>query len=257
METKLIAAELATAAGCATVITLGSAPSRIRTIVEAHVSSLSATTTSTTTTSISPGVEFANGRESLPPHTLFTPKPRPLTSRRFWILHGLTPRGSIFVDEGAYRAISRGERDGGGGGNGGRLLAAGVLRVEGTFAAGQAVRVLVIRGRWGNRRGREVGGGGGGGNGRGTPEVGSRPVSPDHFADRAKRPSPVGTPLVEAFHSLSVGDLSARTNGTIVEGEDIDLVGDEVEEILEFGRGLTNYNSLEMDRIKGLKRYVL
>lgn len=248
METKLIAAELATAAGCATVITLGSAPSRIRSIVEGHsapLASLLDPTPIASTSSKLPGVEFATGSETLPPHTLFTPKPRPLTSRRFWILHGLTPRGSIYVDEGAYRAISRSERDGGGGGNGGRLLAAGVVRVEGTFAAGQAVRVLVIRGRWGNGRAPTDGA-----SGRGEA---SRPVSPDHFADRKRRSKGVEAGETETLGALSLEPEGARVNGTINEGEE-EVESDE--EVLEFGRGLTNYNSLEMDRIKGLKRCV-
>lgn len=234
METKLIAAELATGAGCATVITLGSAPSRILSIVQAHSLTAAATLASSEKPD-SPGVEFATGTELLPPHTLFTPKPRPLTSRRFWILHGLTPRGTVYVDEGAYRAISRGERDGGGGGNGGRLLAAGVLRVEGTFAAGQAVRVCVIRGRWGTKND------GGKDAQRG---VASRPVSPDHFADRTVE----GDSLASSVASLDIVEPAPTT-----------AVSDqtqEEEEIVEFGRGLTNYNSSEIDRIKGLRRYV-
>ncbi|KAM0753748.1 glutamate 5-kinase [Meredithblackwellia eburnea MCA 4105] len=249
METKLIAAELATAAGCATVITLGADPSRILTIVQAHAQTSQATLAAFSDPS-SPGVIFAspaapspfppssptpspdpNSPSSLPNHTLFTPKPRPLTSRRFWILHGLTPRGTVYVDEGAYRAISRGERDGGGGGNGGRLLAAGVLKVEGTFAAGQAVRVCVVKGKWGGKaaRGREP----------------SRPGSPDHFQDRK----------VEQALEASVASLSSSVASLDVEQKDKDLIEEKIEEwdVLEFGRGLTNYNSVEIDRVKGLR----
>ncbi|KAI5479269.1 hypothetical protein MNV49_003787, partial [Pseudohyphozyma bogoriensis] len=233
METKLIASELATAAGCATVITLGSVPSRIITIVEAHAETAAQTLEALSTSA--PGVEFATGTEVLPPHTLFTPKPRPLTSRRFWILHGLTPRGTVYVDEGAYRAISRGERDGGGGGNGGRLLAAGVLRVEGTFAAGQAVRVCVIRGRWGNR-----------GQGREAKEP-SRPVSPDHFADRKEKGD------AEDGLASSVASLDISVPVSTTQDQSVSAAPAPEEDVLEFGRGLTNYNSLEIDRIKGLR----
>ncbi|GAA5874209.1 hypothetical protein JCM8547_007791 [Rhodosporidiobolus lusitaniae] len=270
METKLIAAELATAAGCATVITLGSMPTRILQIVEGHqhrtappspmsssLASLPLTSStgtnipavSTSISSTAPGVEFAasNDDSTIPPHTLFTPKTTPLSSRRFWILHGLTPRGTVYVDEGAYRAISRGERDGGGGGNGGRLLAAGVLRVEGTFAAGQAVRVCVIKGRWGGRRGgrvaeekqeeeeEEEGG-------RVEP---SRPVSPDHFSDRQERTGEEEE-LVQSVEALQV-------NGGEGKKEEEHVEEDGKEEIIEFGRGLTNYNSMEIDRVKGLR----
>jgi hypothetical protein len=46
----------------------------------------------------------------------------------------------IRVDEGAYRAITNKE-------SGGRLLPAGVLRVEGVFASHQGVRLVVKRRR--------------------------------------------------------------------------------------------------------------
>lgn len=221
METKLIAAELATAAGCATVITLGSTPNRMLEIVQQHhnrpASSSSLPTSAATeadpdsfvlnATSLPP-VEFAPPNAT-PPHTLFLPGPNTLTSRRFWILHGLTPRGTVYVDEGAYRAMSRANDTTTGGGNGGRLLAAGVLRVEGSFAAGQAVKVCVIRGRWSKRRNAPEG--------QQRPDP-SRPASPE-------RP---------------------RT----AEAQD----GEEAEEIVEFGRGLTNYNSAEIDRVKGMRR---
>lgn len=242
METKLIAAELATAAGCATVITLGSAPSRILSIVQSQsASSIPSTSTSTsqaTLPSEHAGVEFSSPSDPICsyPHTLFTPKPRPLTSRRFWILHGLAPRGSIYIDEGAYRAISRGERDGGGGGNGGRLLAAGVLRVEGTFAAGQAVRVLVCKGKWGGRRGGRKGDRAAGGEA-------SRPGSPDHFLDRKVSE---GNEILEGLDNLEL------KNGEVLEDDEEELEQD----VFEFGRGLTNYNSLEIDRVKGLRRLV-
>ncbi|GAA5843727.1 hypothetical protein JCM9279_000122 [Rhodotorula babjevae] len=251
METKLIAAELATAAGCATVITMGSFPGRVVSIVQAHQSRTAppspqapshATLPSTSTSSSSSysaaaadpgtatpvdrdppsvthkaGVEFTLPTSTVPPHTLFTAKPSPLSSRRFWILHGLTPRGTVYVDEGAFRAIAHGERDAGSGGNGGRLLAAGVLRVEGTFAAGQAVRVCVIRGRTGNSERRRA-----------------RAASPRQDGD--------GDELAEGVDGLEVAPSAARSEA-VQEGE----------EVIEFGRGLTNYNSIEIDRVKGLR----
>ncbi|BGP37768.1 Glutamate 5-kinase [Rhodotorula kratochvilovae] len=247
METKLIAAELATAAGCATVITMGAFPARIVSIVQAHqsrtapasplsssVASLGAAADPGTATPIDPvpcsvshkpGVEFALPTSTVPPHTLFTAKPSPLSSRRFWILHGLTPRGTVYVDEGAYRAIALGDRDdGGSGGNGGRLLAAGVLRVEGTFAAGQAVRVCVVRGRTGNKERRRAR----------ASEVGD------------ERRTAQEEELVRSVEALDVGAES----GAEVQGAD---EGEGEEEIHEFGRGLTNYNSIEIDRVKGLR----
>ncbi|GAA6047658.1 hypothetical protein JCM3770_001612 [Rhodotorula araucariae] len=258
METKLIAAELATAAGCATVITMGAFPARIVSIVQAHqsrtappsprssfIASLGTTTTAAAdpgtatpvdavpcSVSHKPGVEFALSSSTVPPHTLFTAKPTPLSSRRFWILHGLTPRGTVYVDEGAYRAIALGDRDdsgrgGGGGGNGGRLLAAGVLRVEGTFAAGQAVRVCVIRGRSGNKERQRA-----------------RACASDD-ADEPRTEQEAA--LVKSVEALEVGGEAGRNKDEAADA------GEQDEEILEFGRGLTNYNSIEIDRVKGLR----
>lgn len=319
METKLIAAELATAAGCATVITLGSMPTRILTIVQNHsartappspmlgaTASLSATGQATPvgaaaprepSPSALPGVEFAAPRpssstidETHPPYTLFTPKISPLSSRRFWILHGLTPRGTVFVDEGAYRALTRGERDGGGSGNGGRLLAAGVIRVEGAFAAGQAVRVCVLRrkargaaaasttttpataaaGRDRTRsRGRSDDPRTSAALGRTThgfssasdakPRTLSRASSPDHFADRQwsreRRRNDADaddnderdeqrrfTEDMEALQLEESGEGAGGVAASVQTDED---------EVIEFGRGLSNYNSVEIDRVKG------
>ncbi|GAA5887791.1 hypothetical protein JCM16303_002332 [Sporobolomyces ruberrimus] len=250
METKLIAAELATAVGCSTVITLGSHPEWILEIVQNH-STLprSSQQQGGGGGSSLPGVEFATTTttsSTTAPHTLFTPKPTPLTSRRFWILHGLTPRGTIFIDFGAYLAISRGER----GGNGGRLLAAGVLRVEGNFGAGQAVRVCVVRNRRGRRRRNRV-----------EDEDEERKErdhdqererggeSRDHFQDREERRK-----VLEEGEN-GVRRLSQSIEGLEVkeEGKDVGEEEEEEEDVFEFGRGLTNYNSVEIDRVKGLR----
>ncbi|KAK4058646.1 Glutamate 5-kinase [Microbotryomycetes sp. JL221] len=270
METKIIAAELATAVGCATIITLGSQPQRILPVVQAHSKSAVKSATSTTSSELNlEPVEFATAEtlQIAPPHTMFTPKSAPLTSRRFWILHGLTPRGTIYVDEGAYRAISKSERDGGGGGNGGRLLAAGVLKVEGVFAAGQAVKVCVVKGRKGRKHHGEdqqttkslsssqvlqqrLGAT------DGSMEA-SRPGSPDHFVDRTV------VDLSDSVDSLSLtgesGNLvhpASMTPRTSEAHDDLKVDIDPIkqdEEVFEFGRGLTNYNSVEIDRIKGLR----
>ncbi|KDE08019.1 hypothetical protein MVLG_01721 [Microbotryum lychnidis-dioicae p1A1 Lamole] len=319
METKLIAAELANGAGCATVITLGSAPHRIVEIVQNHhqhhpssppkapssTTNLASSTPdlatthpsefsnssrthshpdlaselpppSSTDTDSLPAVEFALATDPLP-YTLFTPRPRPLTSRRFWVLHGLTPRGTVYVDEGAYRAISRGERDGGGSGNGGRLLAAGVVRVEGNFAAGQAVRVCVIKGRKKKKKStfvqediemkkegvnsfarREL-------EALKNQSVQSRPVSPDHFAERGRTTESrreIFTPGSASPSQSRHASVSASRRGVSVNrsrgeedgaGSSSGLGLEEGEEVVEFGRGLTNYNSAEIDRVKGLR----
>ncbi|GAA5991811.1 hypothetical protein JCM5350_003204 [Sporobolomyces pararoseus] len=261
METKLIAAELATAVGCNTVITLGSVPTRILEIVQSHSS-----TTEVEGEGIDslPGVEFAEpGQVSSAPHTLFVRKSTPLSSRRFWILHGLTPRGTVYIDYGAYLAISRGERDGGGGGNGGRLLAAGVLRVQGSFAAGQAVRVCVVKNRRGRNRRRSASG-----DDHEEEEEEEtttttrrrreeRAKSPDHWQDRQeeeqlRKNSSSSSSTTEGRStpkrlSQSLESLEINRDTSIVKE------GEEEEDVFEFGRGLTNYNSVEIDRVKGLR----
>jgi glutamate 5-kinase len=266
METKLIAAELATAVGCHTVITLGSVPTRILEIVQSHDNVHNDDDVQTGTSSRGgeglPGVEFATstteGEEEGgggPRHTLFFAKPTPLSSRRFWILHGLTPRGTVYIDYGAYQAISRGERDGGGGGNGGRLLAAGVLRVEGNFAAGQAVRVCVVRNKSGRRNRRTTGqqeeeGQGGKDDRRRRRE---RAKSPDHWQDRReereKEQETSARLLTGSIEGLDVRDGHEDDRNNEEEEQ-------EAEDVFEFGRGLTNYNSVEIDRVKGLRSYV-
>jgi len=209
METKLIAAELATAAGVKTVITLGSQPSRISAIISAYSSSPFTAETAPVVLA-SPDIS----ERHVPPHTIFLPLPLPLPSRRFWILHALTPRGSVFIDEGAFKGI----------GNGGRLLPAGVVKVEGTWAAGQAVRVVVIKGLKGKKR-----------------TEGSWSESEDGGTG-------TNTPALEA----SEPDLTSLA----IDVEEETVVGDHLdsdEKCLEVGRGLANYNSVDVDRLKGRK----
>ncbi|RPA96025.1 glutamate 5-kinase [Choiromyces venosus 120613-1] len=72
-----------------------------------------------------------------PLHTRFLPKPRALRDRYFWILHGLAPHGTIFIDEGAYRALTRRDKAG--------LLPVGVVDVTGSFAQQEAVNLAVVQ----------------------------------------------------------------------------------------------------------------
>lgn len=121
MQTKLIAAELATAAGVTTVILNGEHPENIARIVESDLAS-------------QPGVEQMQLND--PPHTLFLPSKIRMPARKWRILHAMHPCGSLWIDQGAYERLSRKE-------SGGRLLPAGVLAVDGTWERLQAVRLLV------------------------------------------------------------------------------------------------------------------
>ncbi|ORX72665.1 glutamate 5-kinase, partial [Linderina pennispora] len=118
MATKLIAAELSTAAGVTTVITRGSTPQKVIDIVE-HFSNPEVLPDAPVPSSVL--------------CTRFIAKSRPMIDRKWWILHGMYCAGTIYVDAGAVVAIAKFKKS---------LFAAGVKRVEGVFSSNQAVRVV-------------------------------------------------------------------------------------------------------------------
>ena len=67
------------------------------------------------------------------PCTWFLSPSNPVTARKKWIAGSIEPRGTVFVDAGAARAIQAGNS----------LLPAGVLRVEGPFRRGDCVLIRV------------------------------------------------------------------------------------------------------------------
>ena len=99
MATKLAAARIASAAGCATMITLGSRPS--------------------------PLLAVEGGARA----TVIEPSTTPAAAYKAWIAGSLAPAGTLVVDDGAAQAVRRGKS----------LLAAGVRRIEGRFDKGDAV----------------------------------------------------------------------------------------------------------------------
>jgi glutamate 5-kinase len=66
------------------------------------------------------------------PCTLFLSGASPVASRKRWIQGTLVPTGTLIVDAGAARAL----------GSGKSLLPAGVRRIDGRFARGDAVRIV-------------------------------------------------------------------------------------------------------------------
>ena len=64
--------------------------------------------------------------------TLFVPQPNRLKGRKRWIAFFHHPKGSLFVDEGAKKALRE---------KGKSLLPPGIARCEGEFAAGEVVRI--------------------------------------------------------------------------------------------------------------------
>ena len=102
MATKLAAARIASAAGCATVITLGHRPSPLQAVEDGERS------------------------------TVIEASTTPAAAYKAWIAGSLAPAGALVVDDGAAAAVRRGKS----------LLAAGVRRIEGRFDKGDAVVIF-------------------------------------------------------------------------------------------------------------------
>lgn len=102
MRTKLVAARIATQAGCAMAIAIGN--------VERPLQALE------------------RGARC----TWFLPTPEGRSSRKRWIAGSLSPQGALIVDNGAARALA----------NGRSLLPAGVHKVNGAFERGDPVTIL-------------------------------------------------------------------------------------------------------------------
>jgi glutamate 5-kinase len=102
MRTKLVAARIATQAGCAMAIALGGVAHPLRALQD--------------------GARC----------TWFLAAPEGRSARKRWIAGSLQPLGALAVDAGAARALADGRS----------LLPAGVRAVDGSFARGDAVRVL-------------------------------------------------------------------------------------------------------------------
>jgi glutamate 5-kinase len=102
MATKIAAAKIATAAGCAMAIAAGAALHPVRRLEE--------------------GADCG----------WFLPASNPENARRQWISGSLRPNGSIRIDDGALQALRSGKS----------LLPAGVVAVSGRFSRGDTVSVL-------------------------------------------------------------------------------------------------------------------
>ncbi|BCS02453.1 glutamate 5-kinase [Aspergillus luchuensis] len=128
MSTKIVAAKLGTSAGVTTIITKSSKPGNVHEIVRYLQQ----------TEQLDLGSEESSGSPDLPTppplHTRFIPSETPIQSRSFWLLHGLKPRGTLYIDHGAYSALQK--KAG--------LLPAGVLGVDGHFGQQEAVRLVVV-----------------------------------------------------------------------------------------------------------------
>ncbi|KAF9580724.1 hypothetical protein BGW38_002508 [Lunasporangiospora selenospora] len=147
MITKLIAAELATAAGVTTVITRGSTPQRIFQIISQPIQHTGSASPQVERATKEPDVSLtvstnavmdasvATPTPAMPLHTRFLAKDNPLVDRKWWILHGLHAAGTIYIDHGAYMAITNATQKS-------SLFAAGIVACKGNFVAQQSVRVV-------------------------------------------------------------------------------------------------------------------
>ncbi|KAI9679662.1 MAG: hypothetical protein M1829_001624 [Trizodia sp. TS-e1964] len=109
MSTKIVAAKLATSAGVTTIITKSSNPGNIASIIN-----------------------YRDESPEPPLHTCFVPDGSPIRDRHFWLLYGLSPNGTLYIDATAYASLA--DRSG--------LLASSIIHVEGTFGQQEAVRLL-------------------------------------------------------------------------------------------------------------------
>jgi glutamate 5-kinase len=107
MKTKIEAAKIALAAGTHMVITSGKVEHPLRAIGDGA------------------------------PCTWFLAASDPLTAKKRWIAGQLEPKGHVYVDAGAEKALAAGKS----------LLPAGVARIEGAFDRGDAVIIRSIEGR--------------------------------------------------------------------------------------------------------------
>lgn len=139
MATKIVAARLATSAGTTTIITRSSKPNNISEIINhlhppAEAVPLPAAKATLSNSTTPAQVSSSRLTPPAPLHTRFLPSATPIRNRAFWILHGLAPHGTIYIDRGATTALA----------NKAGLLPVGVVGVEGNFAQQEAVRLVAV-----------------------------------------------------------------------------------------------------------------
>ncbi|MEL7035920.1 MAG: glutamate 5-kinase [Cyanobacteria bacterium J06592_8] len=109
MITKIEAARIATHSGVRTVITEGKSPQNLMKILAG---------------------------EKIGTH--FSGQTRPVNARKHWIANVLIPRGKLYLDQGAVRAICQ---------QGKSLLSAGITQVEGKFQSQDSVKLCDLDGQ--------------------------------------------------------------------------------------------------------------
>ena len=211
MATKIVAARLATSAGTTTIITRSSKPNNVSQIINYLHPHIEAPPLPATNAINSASVPQPSSSHSLPPplHTRFLPSSTPIRNRAFWILHGLAPHGTIYIDRGATTALS----------NKAGLLPVGVVGVEGHFAQQEAVRLVAVdrpalpaMGSLSPAEGLADGGGGGSRNGSGRPLS----LNASALAMLVAKGEEVGRAVVN-YSSAEVARIKGLRSGEIME----------------------------------------
>ncbi|PSN69288.1 glutamate 5-kinase [Corynespora cassiicola Philippines] len=261
MSTKITAARLATSAGVTTVITKSNKPGNIPAIIKyaeaqraATMSSrnsvvnfqddgvplaqaaalnlyhahhdLTPATTPQDTPARTPSPQVANPEEP-PLHTRFLPIAHPIRDRYFWILHGLAPHGTLYIDHGAWNALS--DKAG--------LLPAGIVDVDGHFAQQEAVRLVVVK-RLSAR---------------------SPKTQPIHAPIATPVPTSPAPSRTAHYHQSSHSHSHSHSHPSLPHTHSSQILtqGPPLFELhdpapFEIGRAVVNYSAIELKRIKGL-----
>ncbi|KAJ4291805.1 Glutamate 5-kinase [Kalmusia sp. IMI 367209] len=251
MSTKIVAARLATSAGVTTIITKSSKPGNIAAIIKhaeaqkptrisshnsianfqddgiplaqtASVNLHNSTHDLSSSTHITPARTPSPQLDNdLPPlHTRFLPIAHPIRDRYFWILHGLAPHGTIYIDQGAWHALS--DKAG--------LLPVGIVDVDGHFAQQEAVRLVVVK----------------------RLPVSSPKIQPTTTTPAAPTPSRTAAhPVLNAGHApYTHPALTHSMSSSSIITPPLFELHDPAP--LEIGRAVVNYSAAEVKRIKGL-----
>lgn len=160
----------------------------------------------------------------IPKHTRFIPFYPPIRDRYVWLLWGLAPHGTIYIDQGAHRALLKHAG----------LLPAGIVHVEGNFAQQEAVRIVVTT--W---KPRLVG------------EEHTKIASTDNTGNSAQMTSSSyesGTTGIST--SVELSEMPATPPGVQRTHTMSHLPGNKIGGT-EVGRALVNYSAVEVARIMG------
>lgn len=266
MSTKIVAARLATSAGVTTVITKSDKPGNISGIIahaekqrKARMSSrnsvtnfqddsavplaqptsqesqthqdLSASTSTLGDQQVTLRTSSPKIEEPVPLHTRFLPISNPIRDRYFWILHGLAPHGTIYIDQGAWAALS--DKAG--------LLPVGIVDVDGHFAQQEAVRIVVVKRLQSTHHNPKS-------PTTSTPPHQQPPNTPGALAHGVHAPIPIRHPLVHSSSSHSIHTPHSHSPAT-PHPPTYELHNPAP---IEIGRAVVNYSATEIRRIKGL-----